>query len=156
MVLQFAMESEIGTIFLVASAKGLRGVHLSKQSIPMVHRLAGEEPELKILQQASKQLTEYFRGKRKSFNVPFDVLGTPFQKKVWNALSTIPYGKTASYKDIAEKIRNKKAFRAVGTANGKNPLCIIVPCHRVIAADGTLGGYSGGLSIKKKLLALES
>jgi methylated-DNA-[protein]-cysteine S-methyltransferase len=144
MIQQYAMKSQIGMIYLVASAKGLQGVYLRKQSVPLITTLSSKEPTVKILALAAKELEEYFQGKRKSFKVPFDIIGTPFQKKVWNALSTIPYGKTVSYKDIAEKIKNKKAFRAVGTANGKNPLCIIVPCHRVIAADGTLGGYSGG------------
>ena len=81
--------------------------------------------------------------------------GTDFQKQVWNQLCKIPYGNTVAYKEIAEKIKNKKAVRAVGTANGKNPICIMIPCHRVISADGSLGGYSWGLSIKTKLLALE-
>lgn len=84
-----------------------------------------------------------------------DLIGSDFQKRVWGRLSKIPYGVTKSYKDIAKEIKNEKASRAVGTANGKNPICIIIPCHRVIAANGALGGYSGGLHIKKKLLALE-
>ena len=105
---------------------------------------------------AKRELKEYFSGKRKKFSVPLNAQGTAFQKSVWNQLSKIPYGKTVSYRDIAIKIKNKKAVRAVGTANGKNPFCIIIPCHRVIAADGSLGGYSGGIQFKKKLLALET
>ncbi len=89
------------------------------------------------------------------FSVPLDMEGTAFQRKVWTRLRKIPYGQTCSYKDIAKGVNHERAFRAVGTANGENPLCIIVPCHRVISSDGTLGGYSAGLSIKKRLLDLE-
>src|SRR4030095_12293191 len=100
-------------------------------------------------------LKEYFSGVRHDFDLPLDIQGTAFQKRVWEQLRRIPYGKTASYRDIARMIGKKTAYRAVGNANGKNPLCIIVPCHRVIAADGSLGGYSGGLKIKTQLLKLE-
>jgi len=102
-----------------------------------------------------RQLLEYLEGTRKYFDLPLDIRGTEFQKVVWKELVKIPYGETISYKDMAVAIKKSKASRAVGTANGKNPLCIIIPCHRVIASDGSLGGYSGGLSIKMKLLKLE-
>lgn len=141
------MNSKIGRLYLVASEKGLQGVFWKKQPVPI--------KETKILSTAVRQLEQYLDGKRKAFDLPLDVQGTAFQKLVWNELSRIPFGKTYSYKEIAAKIKNAKAFRAVGTANGKNPLCIIVPCHRVIAADGSLGGYSGGLATKTKLLGLE-
>lgn len=154
--LQWQMQTSIGNIFLVASDKGLQGVFLRKQNIPMAISLKNKQAEVQILSDAVKQLEEYFVGKRQQFDLPFDIEGTTFQKQVWKALSKIPFGKTVSYRDIAKKINNPKAVRAVGSANGKNPLCIIVPCHRVIAADGSLGGYSGGLSIKKKLLKLEN
>lgn len=110
-----------------------------------------------ILTLAEKELSEYFSGKRKTFTVPLEFQGTPFQLRVWKALSRIPFGQTLSYKELAKNIRNEKAVRAVGTANGKNPFCIIVPCHRVIASDGSLGGYSGrgGVKTKQKLLAAE-
>ncbi len=102
------------------------------------------------------QLDEYFAGKRKSFDVPYVLSGTDFQKKVWDALTAIPYGETASYKDIAIKVGNPKASRAIGMANNKNPITIIVPCHRVIGSTGKLVGYAGGMSMKEKILDLES
>ena len=137
---QWLMKSEMGSFYLVASEKGLRQAFTKKRAAPMASSLTGKSPEIQILAQAVRQLEEFFAGKRKKFSIPLDIQGTEFQKKVWTQLSQIPYGKTQSYKDIAYKIKNKNATRAVGTANGKNPLCIFVPCHRVIAADGTLGG----------------
>jgi O-6-methylguanine DNA methyltransferase len=101
-------------------------------------------------------LREYFAGKRKKFSIKLDISGTEFQESVWYALNKIAYGKTVSYAQQAKLVRKPKAFRAVGSANGKNPVAIILPCHRVIASNGTLGGYGGGLSIKRKLLALEN
>lgn len=101
------------------------------------------------------QLKEYFNLKRKSFNILLDISGTPFQKRVWKQLQNIPYGEIVSYKTIAEKIKQPKAFRAVGHANSQNPVAIIIPCHRVINIDGTIGGYAGGIEIKEKLLELE-
>ena len=105
---------------------------------------------------AASQLTEYFSGKRKDFDLPLEPQGTEFRKKVWSALTEIPYGETRSYKDIAERIGNPKACRAVGGANNKNPISIIIPCHRVVGADGSLVGYGGGLDKKTMLLDLES
>lgn len=104
---------------------------------------------------AALQLTEYFSGKRKEFDLPLEPQGTEFRKKVWAALTEIPYGETRSYKDIAERIGNPKACRAVGGANNKNPISIIIPCHRVVGADGSLVGYGGGLDKKTMLLELE-
>ena len=103
-----------------------------------------------------KQLEEYFAGERKTFDVPLDLWGTPFQQEVWKALLQIPYGETRSYQDIAQSVGNPKAVRAVGGANGRNPVPVIVPCHRVIRSDGNLGGYGGGLDIKRDLLDLEN
>ncbi len=111
--------------------------------------------ESDIIKKAYKQLMEYFNGQRKSFDLPLNPKGTEFQKKVWNALLNIPYGSTCSYKDIAVNIGNEKACRAVGGANNKNPIFIIIPCHRVIGKNGSLVGYGGGLDIKLKLLELE-
>ncbi len=108
-----------------------------------------------IIQQTRNQLSEYFEGKRNSFDIPLFLEGTDFQKKVWNALLQIQYGETISYAQLAEKVNNPKACRAVGSANGKNPIAIIIPCHRVIAANKKLGGYAYGLEIKKGLLDLE-
>lgn len=123
----------------------------------MAESLAGAShgPQIKILAEAKKQLEEYFAGNRREFDLPLDMDGTPFQKAVWKELKRIPFGTTCSYGDIARKIKNRRAVRAVGGANGKNPLCIIVPCHRVIASDGSLGGYSGGLDLKRALLQHE-
>lgn len=101
------------------------------------------------------QVNEYLNGERKQFNIPIAPQGTEFQKKVWQALCNIPYGKTVSYKEIAEKIGNDKACRAVGMANNKNPIMIIIPCHRVIGKNGKLTGYAGGLDLKSFLLDLE-
>ena len=102
------------------------------------------------------QLQEYFCGKRKTFDFNYELQGTDFQKKVWNALRDIPYGETRTYKDIAIAIGNPKAYRAVGLANNKNPITIVVPCHRVIGSSGKLVGYAGGLEMKQKLLHLEN
>lgn len=108
-----------------------------------------------FLQNAKKQLKEYFLGKRKNFDIKLAPAGTAFQQSVWQALQKIPYGQTRSYKDIAEEINNSKAVRAVGMANNKNPIAIIIPCHRVIGSNGNLVGYAGGLNLKQKLLELE-
>lgn len=108
-----------------------------------------------LLRDAVLQLTEYFAGQRKKFDLPLSLRGTPFQCSDWEALCTIPYGQTRSYRQIAEQIGCPKGFRAVGMANHENPIMIIVPCHRVIAADGSLGGYACGLDAKRFLLELE-
>lgn len=152
---QWMMNSRVGPLHLVASEKGLTGLFWKKRSAPSVESLKGTAPEIKILALTVRQLEEYFAGKRKEFDVPLYVEGTEFQKRVWDQLCKIPYGETVSYQDIARKIKNDRAVRAVGTANGRNPISIIVPCHRVIAASGKLGGYAGGLDIKTKLLGLE-
>lgn len=109
----------------------------------------------KTIQQAKKQLDEYFAGQRQIFDLPLQLTGTPFQNKVYQALLTVPYGQTASYQDIAKMINHPKSYRAVGQANHHNPLVIVVPCHRIIRANQSLGGYGGGLDIKKYLLNLE-
>lgn len=115
-----------------------------------------EEKETPLILQAAEMLTEYFEGRRKDFEgLPLDARGTEFQKKAWAALLAIPYGETRSYGEQAIAIGNAKACRAVGAANGRNPISIIIPCHRVIGADKSLTGYGGGLEIKKALLELE-
>lgn len=108
-----------------------------------------------LLSMATIQLDEYFQGKRTVFSLPFKLTGTPFQLAVWKELQNIPYGQTTSYKEIAQKINKPKACRAVGMANNKNPLPIIIPCHRVIGSNGKLIGYAGGLKLKNYLLELE-
>ena len=110
---------------------------------------------MKTLIKIQKQLEEYFSGKRRKFTLPLDPQGTAFDKKVWKATQKIPYGQVRTYKDIAKMIGKPKASRAVGNALGRNPIPILIPCHRVIASNGTLGGYSSGLKIKKILLTLE-
>jgi methylated-DNA-[protein]-cysteine S-methyltransferase len=115
-----------------------------------------EKRETPLIKKAAEQLGEYFEGGRKSFNLPLSLHGTDFQIKVWNALQNIPYGKTLSYGELAAITGNPKASRAVGMANNRNPIPIIIPCHRVIGKDGSLTGYAGGLELKRQLLALEN
>lgn len=111
--------------------------------------------ETPLLRSAFEQLSAYFNGSRRLFDLPLNAAGTAFQKSVWQALLNIPYGETRSYSDIARAVGNVRACRAVGMANNKNPIAVIIPCHRVIGADGRLAGYSGGLDIKRLLLELE-
>ena len=111
--------------------------------------------ETELIRETKRQLDEYFAGKRKDFDVPTRLNGTEFQKRVWLALRDIPYGKTASYRDIAAAVGCPKGYRAVGMANNRNPISIIYPCHRVVGSDGSLTGYGGGLDVKAKLLELE-
>lgn len=114
-----------------------------------------EVVETDLIKKTAKQLREYLEGNRKVFSVPMNPIGTTFQKKVWNILQRIPYGETWSYKQVAEAIGNPKACRAVGMANNKNPIMIMIPCHRVIGTNGKLIGYAGGLGVKEVLLGLE-
>lgn len=148
---QMKMNSPIGPLALSASERGLVQIDF----MPAVEISRGKGRAAEILHIAKDQLEEYFAGARKCFDLPLDISGSAFQRKVWKALASIPYGQTRSYKELALLSGSSKAFRAVGGANGKNPLPIILPCHRVVRADGKLGGYSGGLEIKKALLDLE-
>ena len=150
---QLKITTQLGPLYLIASDQALNGVYWTKQSAPMM--TTKMTPAAKILKTAQLQLEEYFDGQRKNFDLPLNAEGTKFQMSVWKQLRKINYGSTQSYKDIATKIHNKNASRAVGTANRHNPLCIVIHCHRVISSDGSLGGYSGGLEIKKNLLKLE-
>lgn len=126
-------------------------------SVITTSKLRGEYPieETPLIRMAFLQLEEYLKGKRKIFDFPIEVQGTPFQLKVWDTLRNIPYGETRSYKQIAEAIEKPKAMRAVGMANNRNPLLIVIPCHRVIGSNGKLVGYAAGLSLKEFLLNLE-
>lgn len=148
-----SMQSPIGKLHLVSDDDALLSIGLggAKPSL----KFKTSSAECGVLNEAVTQLSEYFRGERKKFDLPVKLSGTPFQLSAWKSLSRIPYGKTISYREQAEKIGAQKAFRAVGSANGRNPLPIVVPCHRVVAADGTLGGYAGGLKMKTLLLDLE-
>lgn len=146
----------VGRLRLVAHDKGLVAILWGKETnrVPLAPTIRNNNhPMLKL---AEKQLSEYFDGKRKAFDLPLDLNGTEFQLDVWRALGKIPHGITVSYKDIASSIGRPKAVRAVGTAIGKNPISIILPCHRVIGADGSLSAFAGGLPIKKILLRLEN
>jgi methylated-DNA-[protein]-cysteine S-methyltransferase len=148
--------SPVGKLKIVASERALIAV-LWENDDPGRVRL-GELVETSthpILVETERQLTEYFAGKRRSFSVPLDLRGTPFQRNVWEALLAIPFGETRTYGELAERLGNPQASRAVGAANGKNPVSIIVPCRRVIGATGKLTGFAGGLEAKARLLSLE-
>ncbi len=141
---------------IFCTRKGIRKLYLNKKSSLLNTKEATKiYPDDPFMFGIFTQLKEYFDMKRKKFYVPLDIEGTEFQKKVWGELQKIPFGKTVSYKTVAEKIGNVKAVRAVGRANGANPIPIIIPCHRVIASNGGLGGYTGGINIKEKLLEVE-
>jgi methylated-DNA-[protein]-cysteine S-methyltransferase len=148
-----AMKSPIGKLHLVSDDKSLLSVGLGGPKPSLKFKSGGKA--CSVLTEAVTQLEEYFRGERVKFTLPTKANGTEFQLKAWRSLAEIPYGKTISYREQAEKLGARKAFRAVGSANGRNPLPIIVPCHRVVASDGTLGGYAGGLKMKARLLEIE-
>ncbi len=156
-ILYFA-SSEISGIHLkiFASHSGIVRILLNKKSAFIESsNQTNLQPDDPFLFNVFQQLEEYFHHKRKTFNIPLDIHGTEFQKKVWHELLKIPYGKTVPYKTIAQRIGNAQSIRAIGKANGANPIPIIIPCHRVINTDGSIGGYSGGIHIKEKLLELE-
>lgn len=142
----------IGVLEIVGTDKVITSILFADQDV-VVHTLKEETPT--VIQDCYDQMDEYFKGKRREFTFPYTSVGTEFQKNVWNALMTIPYAKTGSYKDIAIAIENEKAIRAVGSANGKNKLSIVVPCHRIIGSNGKLTGYAGGLWRKEWLLEHE-
>ena len=150
---ELVVASPVGKLTLVASEKGLVAIDVRNNSAQVV--TAPNASAEAILLKTKKQLEQYFAGKRTTFDVALDLVGTEFQVQAWRALCRIPFGKTISYGQQASNIKKPKAFRAVGSANGKNPIPIIVPCHRVVASDGSLGGYSLGLKMKKQLLTLE-
>jgi methylated-DNA-[protein]-cysteine S-methyltransferase len=150
------IDSPVGALKLVASDHGLVAV-LWQNDKPSRVRLEElvEDSTHPILLKAERQLEEYFAGKRKTFSVPLEMRGTPFQKHVWEALLGIPFGETRSYGQLAKQLGNARAMRAVGAANGRNPISIVVPCHRVIGSSGKLTGFAGGLETKAQLLSLE-
>jgi methylated-DNA-[protein]-cysteine S-methyltransferase len=145
------MSGPLGTLELCANEKGLVSVLFKDEDLPTHDKQSND-----ILTETKMQLSSYFKGELKMFNVPLALEGTEFQKKVWTELCRIPFGKTVSYLDLAKKLGDEKCIRAAASANGKNPIAIIVPCHRVIGSDGKLVGYAGKLWRKKKLLELES
>ncbi|CAM3882635.1 Methylated-DNA-protein-cysteine methyltransferase [Pseudomonas reidholzensis] len=150
------MQSPVGTLTLVARGDRLAAVLWEQERenrvrLGVLHR----DDEHPVLRQTARQLGEYFAGQRQRFELELDFAGSDFQRQVWAALLTIPFGETRSYGDIARQIGNPSAVRAVGAANGRNPISIIAPCHRVIGASGSLTGFAGGLQAKQFLLALE-
>jgi len=151
------VKTPVGNLKLIATDKGLAAI-LWEDDNPKRVRLAPlmENKKHPVLLATERELQEYFDGNRTTFSVDLDAVGTDFQTKVWRALSEIPFGETRSYLDIAKRIGHAKAVRAVGAANGKNPISIVVPCHRVIGASGKLVGFAGGLKTKQHLLELES
>jgi len=149
-------ESPMGTMLLAASERGLAGVWFVGQRHGPDTRGWYEDPEHPVLRQAVAQLVEYFAGERSTFDLPLDLQGgTPFQQSVWDALLRIPRGGTTSYAELARRLGKPQAARAIGAAVGRNPVSIVVPCHRVLGTDGTLTGYAGGLERKTALLQLE-
>lgn len=143
-------DTELGKLTLEEEDGALTRLEFGQRDLP------GEARETPLLQEAHRQLKEYLAGKRTAFDLPLKPQGTPFQQAVWKALLDIPYGQTATYGQIAAKVGNPKACRAVGMANNRNPIAVIIPCHRVIGADGGMTGYGGGLPIKRMLLDLEN
>lgn len=151
------MDSPVGKLKLVASDKGLVAI-LWENDTPRRVRLSElvEDKQHPVLCETERQLGEYFEGRRKSFSLKLDMRGTLFQNEVWEALLAIPFGETRSYGQLAKQLGNPKATRAVGAANGRNPISIVVPCHRVIGSSGKLTGFAGGLDTKAYLLELET
>ncbi|WP_196592851.1 methylated-DNA--[protein]-cysteine S-methyltransferase [Pectinatus sottacetonis] len=145
----FFYKTKIGNIYITEENSSIIGINFKNPLSPAVKK------ETLLIRETYTQIQEYLEGKRKIFTIPLKPRGTIFQKKVWEELLKIPYGQTCSYKEIAIAINKPKAMRAVGLANNKNHIAICIPCHRVIAADGKLSGYSGGVKIKKFLLELE-
>jgi len=146
----YSYETVFGEVIIESDGNSITGLKLSKHTEP-----TGKKSADRLTDMAAKQLDEYLAGNRTEFDVPLDPHGTDFRRSVWQALCDIPYGQTRSYKQIAQSINNPNACRAVGLANNKNPIWIMIPCHRVIGTDGTLIGYGGGLAMKQKLLDFE-
>ena len=151
------VDSPVGRLKLVATGDGLAAILWAADPPGRVRmKLDGEDARHPVLAEAERQLAEYFAGRRRTFDLKLDFAGTAFQRKVWRALLTIPFGETRSYAQIAKHIGSPRASRAVGAASGRNPISIVAPCHRVIGAGGKLTGFAGGLETKAYLLALES
>lgn len=145
-------ETPVGRLTLIAGGTGLRAVLFAGERAPEAATRGGHP----VLAMAAKQLDEYFSGARRVFELPLELVGTPFQKRAWLALAAIPYGTTVSYGEQARRLGRPTAARAVGAANGRNPLSIVLPCHRVVGAGGALTGYGGGLEVKRALLEHEA
>ena len=146
--MQAIINSPVGNLSLVEQDNQLVGVKYTENDLTQI-------PENEIIILAKNQLDEYFAGQRREFTLPVNPVGTEFQQRVWQELSLIPYGTTMSYQEVANRLGDPKCIRAAATANGKNPLAIIIPCHRVIGSSGEMTGYAGGIQRKKDLLTLE-
>ena len=151
---QMVYHSPVGKLRLVSDGENLIGLHFWRKSDSQSPAVRDEQHHVKPFPEVVRQLDEYFDGKRTEFDIPIRFIGTPFQVRAWEALKGIPFGETISYKEEAERVGSVP--RAVGLANGQNPVAIIVPCHRVIGANGHLVGYGGGLNLKKALLSFEA
>ena len=150
------IQSPVGTLILGVSAKGLVALDFDRgQFPPKMNKSVSWQESNDATRDYVDELNQYFAGRRRDFTFALDLRGTPFQIQCWRALLDIPYGETRTYADIARSVGRPHAYRAVGMANNRNPTAIVVPCHRVIASDGTLCGYGGGLDVKSKLLTLE-
>ena len=148
------MDSPVGTLRLAATDKGLAEISFERPRRGR-QRTGIENARHPVLVETERQLREYFAGRRQAFELTLDLAGTPFQQSVWNALLTIPFGETRTYGELARQVGRPSAARAVGAANGQNPVAIVAPCHRVIGASGDLTGFAGGLDAKARLLRLE-
>jgi methylated-DNA-[protein]-cysteine S-methyltransferase len=153
---EIRIDSPLGPLRLLADARGLRGIYMQRHSGEPLASGVTDTPEHPILSMTATQLREYFAGDRRTFDLPLAAEGTEFQRRVWQALMTLAFGQTCSYGELARAIGQPSASRAVGAANGRNPLSIVVPCHRVIGADGSLTGYGGGEANKRWLLEHEA
>jgi len=152
-----SIKSPINDLLLVADASALTGLYfVGCDHIPAASRHWALNPKHPVLQQAAKQLREYFAGKRTEFSLPLHLAGTDFQQKIWREIARIPYGETVSYSDLAKRAGAPKAIRAVGTTTGRNPVSIMIPCHRVVRKNGGMGGFAGGLERKRHLLEFEN
>jgi len=150
------IRAPIDDLHLIASATGLVEILWKERAVPVeALRVRPGDERFPVLGMAAEQLAEYFAGTRASFHIPLDLRGTAFQLRVWEQLQNIPYGETCSYLDIARRLGDEKATRAVGAANGRNPIPVVIPCHRVIGTNGSLTGFGGGIQRKQLLLELE-
>jgi methylated-DNA-[protein]-cysteine S-methyltransferase len=155
MVVHTRVESPVGPLVLAASDEGLHAIEFQPSRHPVARDGMWQEGDHPLLRAAATQLAEYFAGVRRAFDLSLAPRGTAFQQAVWRTLATIPYGETISYTELAARVGRPAAVRAVGAANGRNPLPIVLPCHRVIGANGSLTGFGGGLPAKRFLLELE-
>ena len=149
------LDTPIGAILIAGDTDAIRRIAFPKNGRPIRPEPEWERSARGPVGEAIRQLRDYFAGRRTGFDLPLAPQGTPFQRAVWRQLQDIPYGGTISYGELARRVGNSKASRAVGAANGANPIPIVIPCHRVIASDGKLGGFGGGLPVKQALLELE-